>query len=91
MTSPASGVIVEFLVADGDTVEKGQELLRINVSGAQFMACLYPVNINYVEKLNLLGGCLMQPVYSRPRFNIKLIFGIRYYRILSHPLHLANQ
>ena len=33
VSCPAAGVIVELLVADGDTVEKGQELFRIDVSG----------------------------------------------------------
>ncbi|XP_028398601.1 dihydrolipoyllysine-residue succinyltransferase component of 2-oxoglutarate dehydrogenase complex, mitochondrial-like [Dendronephthya gigantea] len=33
VSSPVAGVIVELLVADGDTVEKGQELCRIDASG----------------------------------------------------------
>lgn len=33
VSSPEAGVIHELLVADGDTVEKGQELCRIDVSG----------------------------------------------------------
>ena len=34
VSSPAAGVITELLVADGDTVEKGQALFRIDISGA---------------------------------------------------------
>lgn len=33
VNSPMAGVITELLVADGDTVEKGQELFKIDVSG----------------------------------------------------------
>ena len=49
--SPASGIIEELFVADGDRVEAGQQLFKLRLSGK-----LHPVSGRLGSRLTSAGG-----------------------------------